>query len=169
MLSGTFRPDRHAGAGAPEPPAGKPKSPKKLAGDAKAEWKRMVLRLEQLGIVSMVDAGALYQYCRLFAETEALCNRQAELEGSIGILEENLSGLKGVDLVACFQEITKMRQLQAGLDTKIRQGRMGQRVYLVEFGLTPSSRSRVKTEKTTPPRSNSLTERYLNVIPGGRQ
>lgn len=134
----------------PDPPKGRPEPPKPLEGDALDEWNRMLDRLERSGTLSVVDDGALYQHCRLFAETEALTEKQSEVGESIKILEENLGGLQGADLVQCFQEISKMRQLEAGYDTKIRQGRMALRQYFVEFGLTPSARSRVKLPAAPP-------------------
>ncbi len=129
----------------------------------------MIKRLEHTKVLSLVDDGALYQYCRLFAETEALCDRQAEIEVSIGLLQENLSKVEGDAMVALFEEIGKMRQQQSGLDTKIRQGHMAQRVYLVEFGLTPLSRNRVTASTPEQPKSTSVADRYLSAIPGGRR
>lgn len=143
-MDGTFRPDRHAGLSNPEPPSGKPEPPKVLEGDALEEWNRMVGRLEVSRTLTKVDDAVLYQYCRLFAETEALAVSQLETASSIDIMEENLSGLEGSELVQAFQEITKLRQLESRYGTQIRQGRMALRTYLVEFGMTPAARSRVK-------------------------
>lgn len=147
-LQGSFQKVRHAGITTPEPPKGTPTRPKPLTGDAADEWDRMIDRLSVTGTLSPVDDGALYQYCRLFAETEQLAVDQTETSVSIDIVEENLRDMTGSDLVAAFQEITKLRQLEAGYSTKIRQGRMAIRQYLVEFGLTPSARSRVKVPET---------------------
>lgn len=143
-LEGTFQKVRHAGFTNPEPPKGRPESPKKLAGEAKSEWDRMIVRLEANGTLAKTDDAALYQYCRLFAETEDLARLRDETGASVAILEENLSGLEGADLVACFQEISKLRQLESRYAVQIRQGRMAQRMFLQEFGLTPASRGRVK-------------------------
>lgn len=155
-LEGTFNTTRHSGYVNPEPPPGLPTPPKVLTGDAEEEWDRMVRRLQTSKTVSVIDDGALYQYVRLFAETEAIAVTQLETAGSIQILEENIAGLKGPDLVAVFQEISKLRQLEARYTNQIRQGRMAQRVFLVEFGMTPASRGRVrltdtKDEKTQSP------------------
>lgn len=143
-LQGTFQKVRHAGTVTPEPPKGLPMRPKPLEGDAAAEWDRMVGRLSSVGTLSAVDDAALYQYCCLFAETEGLAASQLETAASIDIVEENLHGLERSEIVAAFQEITKLRQLEAGYVTKIRQGRMAIRQFLVEFGMTPSARTRVK-------------------------
>lgn len=142
-LTGTRRKDRHSHA-SPEAPKGRPAPPKDLDGEALEEWERMCDRLAKTKVMSKVDDAAIYQYCRLFAETEALAVLRVETGGSVDVLEENLAGLKGADLVACFQEITKLRKLEASYATQVRQGRMAQRVFLVEFGLTPASRGRVK-------------------------
>lgn len=143
-LQGTFNATKHSGFRNPEPASGIPVPPKKLDGDAAAEWDRMLQRLTDSKILSGVDDGALYQYCRLFAETEACADRLSEVAASINLLEESLGDFNGPELVSAFQEMTKMRQLESGYLNKIRQGRMGQRVWLVEFGLTPASRGRVK-------------------------
>lgn len=145
-LQGTYQKVRHDGIKNPEPTAGIPRPPKKLDGDAAEEWDRMIERLADCKTLAKVDAGALYQYCRLFAETEAIMVAQLETAATIDLLEENLQGPKEEreNLLQVAQEITKLRQLEARYITQIRQGRMAQRVYLTEFGLTPASRGRVK-------------------------
>lgn len=148
---GTLRPVRHADLKNPEPETGTPVSPKVLEGDALEEWGRMLHRLTSSKTLSVVDDGALYQYCRLFAETDGIAVSQMETASTIDLLEENLHGLEGAELVQCVQEISKMRQLEARYTTQIRQGRMALRTYLVEFGLTPAARSRVRA---TEPKQN---------------
>lgn len=144
LLSGTFRRDRHTDAVAPEPPSGRPDPPAPLEGMALAEWTRMVDRLDRSKTLTVVDDAALYQYARLFAETEQLAEARGEAAATVKILEENLSDLEGPDLVAAFQEIAKMRQLEARYAVQTRQGRLAIRQYLVEFGMTPSARTRVR-------------------------
>jgi hypothetical protein len=46
--------------------------------------------------------------------------------------------------VQAFQEITKLRALESSYIGKIQAGRAKLRQWLVEFGMTPSSRTRVK-------------------------
>jgi len=128
----------------PEPTEGTPQPPEPLTGKVAEEWDRMLVRLKDCKTLATVDAAALYQYCCLFAETEQLSTRQSEVAVSVDRLEENLSDLEGTELVAAFQEIGKMRALEFKYGTAIRQGRMAQRTYLVEFGLTPASRGRVR-------------------------
>jgi P27 family predicted phage terminase small subunit len=121
-----------------------PTPPKPLEGDALQEWLRMVDRLTELGTLTALDDAILYQHCRLFADTEAIAVSQLEVAGSVTILEENIGDMKGADLVAAFQEISKLRQLEARYTSQIRQRRLALRTFLVELGLTPSARGRVK-------------------------
>lgn len=150
VLAGTFREDRHGGAVTPDAPTGRPDPPKPLDGLALATWERMLDRLAAERRLTVNDGEIVYQYACLFAETEARVEKQATAAASVQILEENLSGLSGAELVQCFQEIAKVRQLESGYDTKIRQDRMALRQMLVELGLTPAARSRVKLPAEKP-------------------
>lgn len=141
---GTYRADRHAGIENPEPPEGEPVPPKPLEGDAAEEWARMVESLKACKTVTAVDAHALYQYCQMFAETEAIAVAKLEVAASIDILEDNLGDIAKDQLVQVFQEITKLRQLESRCISQLQSGRMKIRAYLVEFGLTPAARGRVK-------------------------
>lgn len=143
-LQGTYQKVRHAGVKTPEAPAGVPEPPQPLDGLAAEEWARMIGRLQLVGSLSVVDDAAVYQYCRLWAETESAMADLETARGSAAILEENIRGLEGADLVAVFQELGKLRHDIKGYVTTLRQGRMALRQYLVEFGMTPSARSRVK-------------------------
>jgi len=143
-LAGTFQPVRHGHHANPMVKRGRPEPPKPLDGDALNEWTAVCYELDAADVLATTDRMAMYQYCRLYADTEALSVLQEETGGSIDRLEENLSGLDGAELVQCFQEITKLRQLEARYVVQIRQGRMGILRFLVEFGHTPSARARVK-------------------------
>src|SRR5262245_31111970 len=70
-LSGTLRRDRHQFV-SPQPPVGAPIPPSTLDGDARAEWDRMIVRLEASRTLSTVDDGVLYSYCRLHGDAERL-------------------------------------------------------------------------------------------------
>lgn len=155
-LAGTHREDRHGTGTNPNPPKIKPDSPKELTGDALEEWDRMIGRLELSGTLTLVDDAVLYQYCQLFAETEAIATRCEEIAATVKILQENFdkdAELSFADKLAVAQEMGKLVQTEARLSTQIRQGRMGLRTYLIEFGMTPAARSRVKIPKDAKPQS----------------
>ncbi|HXH05866.1 MAG TPA: P27 family phage terminase small subunit [Vicinamibacterales bacterium] len=177
VLQGTFRPSRHGDHTTPEPPAGRPRPPRPLVGTARAEWDRMVERLEQAGTLSLVDDAALYQYVQLFAETEELreeCSElrrdQRELRRLTLELRRTAGALRGRELQRAIGEIVKLqlalsdlRRLRASVTTKIRQGRMALRQYLVEFGMTPSARGRVKLPKPATPAIDPVRARFFGA------
>jgi P27 family predicted phage terminase small subunit len=151
--AGTYRKDRHEAVQNPEPPPGRPAAPPVALGEVEqGEWERMLVRLEQSQSLSVVDDGAIYQYCRLYGETEAIADQQDEAKAGLRVLEENLDvkpenpeeRLSPADIVQLFGQIVMLRKLISKCTDQLRQGRMALRQYLVEFGLTPASRGRVK-------------------------
>lgn len=165
-LNGTFRKDRHADSEAPEPPIGKPDPPGALNAVARGEWDRMIGRLELSKTISRVDDAALYQYAKLFAETEST-ERDAEDARQLSKQLKRLAQkLNGSELVDAIGKIVELQKIVASTTTKLRQQRMAIRQYLVEFGMTPSSRSRVKVEKVKAP-GDSQRARFFG-LPGGK-
>jgi len=145
-LEGTFQKVRHGAAAiTPDPPAGRPPIPVGLIGPALEEWHRMVIRLEASKTLSKVDDAALYQYCCLFAETEAIVvahrTNAALVEKLIVAIDKLPPGEAFVDALA---QIVQLKKLEAKYPAQMRQGHMALRQYLVELGMTPAARGRVK-------------------------
>jgi P27 family predicted phage terminase small subunit len=124
-LEGTFQKCRHEGSTAADPPRGRPTAPKPLKGEALAEWNRMLERLELTGTLSLVDDAVLYRYCQLHARAERLEGQIAKLPSAFYV--DHLGNEK---VHPAFASIRSYDQALRG--------------YLVEFGLTPAARSRVK-------------------------
>lgn len=156
---GTYRPDRHDGADVPEPPQGRPEPPKALNGDALDEWNRMVGRLEKSNTLSIVDDAALYQYCLLFAETEAIRADNLAVRKLSAELKKAVRKLEGMELVEAIKKIVDLQYVIAKHSTQLRQGHAAIRQFLVEFGQTPSSRTRVKVTKPNKPTSKLVAFR----------
>lgn len=144
-LEGTYQKCRHDGRADPDPPKGRPTPPTSLAGDARAEWQRMVKRLEDTKTLSTVDDAALYQYSCLFAETEEITAAHRTNARLLEKLEQALERVRDEDQVAqVATAIADIRKLDAKHVQQLRQSRMALRQFLVEFGMTPAARSRVK-------------------------
>lgn len=150
QTTGTYRGDRHDGFETPEAPQGRPTSPKVLTGDARAEWGRMVDRLAQTKALSLVDDAALYQYVHLFAETEAIRADHVNTRRLLTKLSGRaLKELTGSDLVGAMNAIVELKTTLGKESTQLRQGHLAVRQYLIEFGMTPSARTRVKLPKAS--------------------
>jgi P27 family predicted phage terminase small subunit len=144
ILQGTFRKDRHAGDETPAPPVGVPEPPGKLSKVAGAEWDRMVERLQKNRALTIVDDAVLYQYACLFAQVEEQKGATASLRKLSNDLKARAADLDGELLVEAISKIVTLQHLITRNVTQLRQGHMALRQYLVEFGMTPSARTRVK-------------------------
>lgn len=109
--------------GEPKPLAGKPTCPSHLDAEAKREWRRMVRDLEAMGLLTKVDRAALALYCQAWARWVKAVG-QIEAHGEV--VETGNGSVKLSPWVTVANTASKEM-----------------RALLVEFGLTPSSRSRV--------------------------
>jgi P27 family predicted phage terminase small subunit len=155
-LAGTGRKDRGtkgpATSADADPPPGRPPTPKGLSGIALDEWTRMVNRLEASRILSTVDDAALYQYCCLFAETEGIQAARRTNARLLAKLEAALDRVRHEDQVAAVASaIGDLQRVDAKHVQQLRQGHIAIRQYLVEFGMTPAARSRVRAHEAPAP------------------
>jgi P27 family predicted phage terminase small subunit len=170
-LEGTFQKVRHGAAATggdpPDPPAGRPPIPIGLIGPALEEWTRMVQRLEDAKTISKVDDAVLYQYCCLFAETEAIAVSHRTNVALVEKLQTAIDKLKdGEQIVRAIESIVQLKKLEVKQTTLLRAGHMAIRQYLVELGMTPAARSRVKPADA-PPEADPFAE--FDAPPPGAQ
>jgi P27 family predicted phage terminase small subunit len=120
----------------PAPPIGVPEMPKGLSKAAKREWKRIVPELMSLGVLSVVDGKALASYCEFYALWETARNQYLK---------------EGITFIQHYED--KEGNLIAG-DMKphpcvaiANNAAKTMKSFLIEFGLTPASRSKLKIAK----------------------
>lgn len=109
----------------PTPPAGIPDCPEFLDDEAKAEWFRTVPVLKEMGLLSRADRSALAAYCMAYSRW-VKAEEQVRKFGTIVKSPEKGFPMKSPYLTVADQALETMRKL------------------MVEFGLTPSSRSRIR-------------------------
>ncbi len=112
----------------PQPQRGRPRCPAWLTAEAKAAWRQVTPLLEDMGVLTKVDGNALVRYCQLWARW-----KKAELfiqqHGDMYALRDERGRIR------CFQQYPQVaiaHRLSIAL-TKLE----------AEFGMTPSSRSRI--------------------------
>lgn len=146
----------------------------------------MVVRLEAAKTVSTVDDAVLYQYCCLFAETEAIgvalrttlalvdtlqaaIAKWTRLVDRLEAAEEKKKlsddafeqsvidrGTYGNQIVEAIAQVVQLKKLEAKYVTQLRQGHMAIRQFLVELGMTPAARGRVQPSADAPQPTNPL-------------
>jgi len=117
-----------------------PRCPKHLAPEARKEWRRIVKDLAALGLLTRIDRAALAAYCDAYGRW---------LEASLGLQKHGM-------LVKGRMAGEPVRSPYLAI---INQSLEQLKSFLIEFGMTPSSRSRVTA---IPPPSDDAFERFLN-------
>lgn len=137
MLGGTLRKDR-ANPREADPPRRIPPCPAVLQGEGRREWKRMSKKLFAAGLLTELDGSALLAYClaydRLLDAEEKLRQYGAVVKAPSGFL------VHSPYLAIANRALEQMRSM------------------LVEFGATPSSRSRVHAAGGAPAASSGSSE-----------
>jgi len=100
-----------------------------LNEDAKAEWADKAPMLQRLGLLTEADLDAFCLYCQTFARWKEAEKKLLQF----GMVVKSNSN-NGFPVLSPYLQISNKAQAQA---TKM----------LIEFGLTPSSRSRVTVSK----------------------
>jgi P27 family predicted phage terminase small subunit len=109
----------------PAAPQGVPERAEWLDAEAQAEWDRVTVELQEMGLLSRTDRAALTAYCTAWSrwvEAEV----QVKKYGTVVKSPEKGFPMKSPYLSIADQALETMRKL------------------MVEFGLTPSSRSRIR-------------------------
>lgn len=131
VLRGTHRKDRHGDPADEVSPAtlGTTTPPRGLGPAGRARWKAVVKQLTELGVLTVLDVGALTTYCRAHDEI-AKCDRVLAKDGEYFSTEGGYIG-----------QHPAVNQRFKWLDVKRR--------YEGEFGLTASARCGLKATKKT--------------------
>jgi P27 family predicted phage terminase small subunit len=101
--------------------------PSWLEGDAVAEWNRLAPVLHGLGLLTEIDGDALATYCHTWA-------RWREAERNIQKYGMVIKGKGGYPIISPFVAVANRSMAQM-------------KSFLLEFGMTPSSRTRVNASQ----------------------
>jgi P27 family predicted phage terminase small subunit len=126
LVKGTARPHR-LNPNELKPPLIVPEPPEHLDERAKAKFKSMAAMLAKYGVMTELDAGAISRYCIVWCrwlDAEAEIKRRGPIVKTTG---ENI--IQNPFLAVANKCMMQMAQIES------------------EFGLTPSSRSRIRMEQ----------------------
>ena len=114
----------------PRVPKGIPTAPRHLDKAAQKEWRRMAKELYPTGVMTVVDRTALEAYCSEYSKW-VFASGQIQKHGML------IKAQSGFPMQSPYLTIANKAQ-----------GEM--RKWLVEFGMTPSSRAGLKVDKVKP-------------------
>lgn len=130
---------RKLNADEPRPDLGVPEKPKGMPRAASREWDRIVPALLKLGVLTIVDGKALAAYCDAYAYWE---QARKDMDSHGLVVEEPILNKEG-------DEIGTKLKANPAVSIYATMGKL-MKSFLVEFGLTPASRSKLKIEKPKP-------------------
>ena len=119
----------------PSAPEGMPDCPHYLDDVARDEWTRMAAVLLQMGLLTLADRAALSAYCVAYSRW-VHAEEQVKKYGTIVKSPDKGFPMKSPYLTVADQAMEAMRK------------------FMIEFGLTPSSRSRIRV----PDNANAASE-----------
>jgi len=135
-------PDRRKPKGQePAPAPVIPTCPGHLSDAAKQEWLRIVPELSACGLLTQIDRAALAAYCQAYGRWVAA--EAAMSKGGLGpvVMTDKGNLIQNPYLPVANRAMEQMRQ------------------FIIEFGMTPSSRSRVSIDA---PKQDRL-EQFLKI------
>jgi len=110
----------------PKQRAGVPNAPRYLDTAAKKEWRRISKEMHRLGLLTNIDITALAAYCQCFS-TWIDATKKIQKHGVL------IKAPSGYPIQSPYLSIANKAQVEM-------------RKWLTEFGMTPSSRSRVEVK-----------------------
>jgi P27 family predicted phage terminase small subunit len=120
----------------PKPRLAIPECPAHLDAEAKREWRRVAPQLDELGLLTVLDGPALAIYCAAWSRWVA-ANKQVD---ELGLTVPGRNGIpKANPYIAVANQAQRLMMSMAA-----------------EFGMTPSSRSRIRVVPS--PASDSFDE-----------
>jgi len=119
----------------PEPRPGVPAPPSWLTKDGRDHWYKVVPELSQMGVLTLIDADTLAEYCALWSyqHTEHLYMKKHGKN-----LEPKERSLLLRTMLIVSAQLVRLQ---------------------VEFGMTPSSRTKIKVDKVKP--DDSLEAKFF--------
>jgi len=137
----------------PQPREGIPTCPKHLNTDARREWKRIAPELDAMGIMTHVDRAALAGYCQAYG-------RWVQAENKIKKLTDALVANKKDAADAYLLKTQAGNVIISPLLSVANRCMEEMHKFLVEFGMTPSSRTRLQVN---PQNKEDELDEFLNA------
>lgn len=133
----------------PRPQLSLPACPTFVQGEGRQEWNRIAPELYHLGLLSQIDRGALGAYCSaygLWVETERELARVRRSFRAMQKMQKKNPNLR-MPSNGMVSQTSNGNWIMEPLLSVRKQALEQMHRFLVEFGMTPASRTRIVVEK----------------------
>lgn len=144
IIQGTDRPDRQKEE--PKPDLEIPNVPPHLSDEGKVEWGRISQDLYTLGLLSRIDRAALAGYCEAWADWKFATEMVREL-GMVILTGQKVTERHGLNGELLSTERTGGNFIENPYYSIKKRAAELMHKFLTEFGMTPSSRTRIDIGK----------------------
>ena len=129
----------------PKPQVVRPTRPAHLSRTARSEWDRIAPELERLGLLTKLDRAALAAYCQAYGRW-VMAEKEAAVHGLV-VKTKDGNLIQNPYLSIANKAMRQMHE------------------FLVEFGMSPSARTRVAVTPRTDPDNDK--QRFFKPDPFG--
>jgi P27 family predicted phage terminase small subunit len=126
----------------PIPPSGRPAPPDHLDKVAKEEWEHMCGLLEGMGLLSLAEGPVLILYCECFSKW---LRARGEIVKYGMVIKSTTSVIQKGKIVATKEYL----RANPAINIETQMARL-MKDLLIELGLTPSARSRIRSTAERP-------------------
>jgi P27 family predicted phage terminase small subunit len=127
----------------PTLPPARPEIPEHLDALARGEWERLCPILERMGVLTEADGAALMLYCEAYGKW-LRARGEVQRRGLLIEVTRTVTSKRGATI-----ETTAQVKTNPAVMIEIQMARL-MKELLIEFGLTPSARSRIRTNDPGP-------------------
>jgi phage terminase small subunit len=150
----------------PKPQLALPSCPSFIKGPGRKEWKRIAPELLQLGLLTRLDRAALTAYCIAWGQLEEVEHELARAKKAnreMNRLRKKNPNLKAMDTNGMVSITSNGNSVIEPLLSVRKQALEQMHKFLIEFGMTPASRSRISGEPVSKKGSKSAMERLMEA------
>ena len=120
-----------------------PPAPPFLCDDGRAEWDRVAHQLSELGLLTELDISTLAAYCNAFGRW-ITAERAIREEAAAAVKAGRRSKVKHSGLIVLTSNKNAIQSPLVGISRRAAHDMLR---FAAEFGMTPSARSRIDTER----------------------
>jgi len=152
-------------AAEPQPRLSLERCPSFIKGPARREWNRIAPELYQLGLLSRIDQAALGAYCSAYGLWYEVEQELARVRCSFKAMQKMQKKNPNIRMPSngMVSQTTNGNWIMEPLLSVRKQALEQMHKFLVEFGMTPASRTRISGEPASKKKPRTAMEKLMEA------